>query len=165
MEAVAASSYSLVVVGSIYLLTSFGDETLFPERWKIPSRKKNATLLIMKMQTWLLMIINEVWEWVIALNYYSKLAYLGRRPSRRITDPGLKLSHLTFQELFNVQPFYFFLINIFSENIATTPWKKKPVKTKKTAEAADAEAEDRPRPSWENVVIWTKCKQMNWVDP
>ena len=30
--AVAASSYSLVVVGSIYLLTSFGDETLFPER-------------------------------------------------------------------------------------------------------------------------------------
>ena len=42
----AASSNSLVVVGSIYLLTSFGDETLFPERWRNPSRQKNATVLI-----------------------------------------------------------------------------------------------------------------------
>ena len=144
MEAVAASSYSLVVVGSIYLLTSFGDETLFPERWQIPSRQKNVALLIMKMQTWLLMIKNEFRvSYYCSKNYYSKLAYLGRRPSRRITDPGLKLSHLTFQELFNVQPFYFFLINIFSKKTATTLRQF-------------YASEDRPRPSWENVVICNK---------
>ena len=157
MEAVAASSYSLVVVGSIYLLTSFGDETLFPERWQIPSRQKNVALLIMKMQTWLLMIINEFREWVIALNYYSKLAYLGRRPSyhRSGIETICIASHFPriVQCSTMVQPFYF----IFSWSIF---FLKRPPRR------WGGFMHQKTGPGRAERMLWfvTKCKQMNWVD-